>query len=82
MFVGPADPFITMLKVIGRRTENQYGHPPMGGIPGDVVKAFAHRAEAAQVMVLIEQLVDSGYLCTRGEVDANLPQELLLGLVG
>jgi hypothetical protein len=32
-------------------------------------------------MVIIEQLVDSGHLRARGEVDADLPQELLLGLV-
>jgi hypothetical protein len=71
-----------MLEVLGRRAENQHGHPLASRIPCDVVKAFAHRTQTSQVMVLIEQFVDLGCLSGDGEFNANLVQELLLGLIG
>jgi hypothetical protein len=61
-----------MPEVLGRRTENQHGHPVVGSIPGEVVKAFAHRTKTAQVMMLIEPLVDPGCLGARGQVNADL----------
>jgi hypothetical protein len=60
LFFGPTDPLIPMLQVFGRRAENQHGHPLARRIPGDVIKAFAHRAQTAQVMMLTKQLVDRG----------------------
>jgi hypothetical protein len=51
-------------------------------MPRDVAKALAHRAQAAQVMVLTEQLVNAGNLGGVGQFNANLVQKLLLDLIG
>lgn len=82
LFVRPTDPLIPMLEVLGRRVENQHGHPMLGGILGEVVKALAHRTQTAQIMVLTEQFVNFRYLGGGGEFHADLVQELLLGWVG
>jgi hypothetical protein len=71
-----------MLQVLGRRAENQHGHPLARRIACEIVKALAHRTQTAQVMVLTEQLVNARYLSGGGQFNANLIQKLLLGLIG
>jgi hypothetical protein len=82
LFLGPTDPLIPMLQVLGRRVENQHRHPLVSSIPCNVVKALAHRTQTSQIMVLAEQLVDPRYLGGNGDFNADLLQELLLGLIG
>jgi hypothetical protein len=82
LFFGPTNPLLPMLQVLGRRAENQQGHPLASGIASEVVKALAHRTQTAQVMVLTEQLANSRYLGGGGEFNANLVQKLLLGRIG
>ncbi len=54
LFVGPTNPFITMLEVLGWRAENQHRHPLPARIPGQVIKTFAHRTNTTQIVMFIE----------------------------
>ncbi len=55
----PSDPLVAMLEVLGWSAEDQQGQPLTLGIGGHVVEAFAHRFEASQIVMLIEQLFET-----------------------
>src|SRR5271169_6707047 len=54
----PSDPLIAMLEVLGWSAEDQQSKPLTLGIGGHVVEAFAHRLEASQIVMLIEQFFE------------------------
>ena len=55
----PSDPSIAMLEVLGWSAEDQQSKPLTLGIGGHVVEAFAYRFEASQIVMLIEQLIET-----------------------
>src|ERR1700747_2713963 len=55
----PADPSVAMLEVLGWSAEDQQGQPLSLGIGSHVVEALAHRFEAPQIVMLIEQLFET-----------------------
>ena len=64
-----------MFEVTGRGAENQHGHPLLGAIAGDVMKPLAHRTQATQIMVLVQELVDPWNFLRNGEIKVDLLQE-------
>jgi len=55
----PSDPLVAMLEVLGWSAEDQQGQPLTLGIGGHAVEALAHRFEASQIVMLIEQLFET-----------------------
>jgi len=67
--------------MVGRRAEHQNRHPAARRIGGHVVEPFAHRLKAAEVVMLVQELVQAGQLRALRQVHAHLVQELLLSFV-
>src|ERR1700747_3203139 len=55
----PADPSVALLEGFGGSAEDQQGQPLTLGIGSHVVEALAHRFEAPQIVMLIEQLFET-----------------------
>ncbi len=55
----PPDPSVAMLEVLGWSAEDEQSQPLVLSIGGHVVEAFAHRFEASQIVMLIEQLFEA-----------------------
>ncbi len=67
LLVGPLDPLIASAQMAGGGTKHQNRQPPACGIRGHAVEAFAHRFEAAQVVMLVQEAVQAGQLPTLGQ---------------
>ena len=65
--------------MVGRRAEHQNCQPAAHRIGGHVIEPFTYRLEAAQVVMLVQELVQAGQLSALGQLHAHLAEELLLG---